>query len=52
MARRYPGVGRLNREFLDGRRITAAIYSQFLPFVTDLAFAIYQDFAAALYSSL
>jgi methyl acetate hydrolase len=47
-------AGLLNTHFWVDRTsgITAAIYSQFLPFVTDPAFAMYQDFEAALYSSL
>ena len=32
--------------------ICASIYSNFLPFVTPEAFALYQDFERALYSAL
>jgi methyl acetate hydrolase len=32
--------------------VTGAIYTQFLPFVTEEAFGMYQDFERALYASL
>jgi CubicO group peptidase (beta-lactamase class C family) len=47
-------AGLLNTHFWVDRTtgITGAIYSQFLPFVTEPAMALYQDFEAALYASL
>lgn len=47
-------AGLLNTHFWVDRTtgVTAAIYSQFLPFVTDPALALYQNFEVALYASL
>jgi methyl acetate hydrolase len=47
-------AGLLNTHFWVDRTtgITAAIYSQFLPFLTDPAFQLYQAFEGALYASL
>ena len=47
-------AGLLNTHFWVDRTagITGAIYSQFLPFVTEPAMTLYQDFEAALYASL
>jgi CubicO group peptidase (beta-lactamase class C family) len=47
-------AGLLNTHFWVDRTtgITGAIYSQFLPFVTEPAMTLYQDFEAALYGSL
>jgi CubicO group peptidase (beta-lactamase class C family) len=47
-------AGMLNTHFWVDRTtgITAAIYSQFLPFVTGPALALYEDFETALYAAL
>jgi methyl acetate hydrolase len=47
-------AGLLNTHFWVDRTtgITGAIYSQFLPFATDPALRLYQDFETALYASL
>jgi CubicO group peptidase (beta-lactamase class C family) len=47
-------AGLFNTHFWVDREtgITAAIYSQFLPFVTEPAVALYREFEAALYASL
>jgi len=47
-------AGLLNTHFWVDRAsgITGAIYSQFLPFVTDPALQMYMDFEAALYASV
>lgn len=47
-------AGLLNTHFWVDRAtgITGAIYSQFLPFATDAALSLYQEFETALYASL
>jgi CubicO group peptidase (beta-lactamase class C family) len=56
MRRAYSGAwaGLLNTHFWVDRTagVTGAIYTQFLPFVTDEALGMYQDFERALYASL
>jgi methyl acetate hydrolase len=56
MRRAWSGAwaGLLNTHFWVDRTtgITGAIYTQFLPFVTPEAMAMYQDFERALYASL
>jgi CubicO group peptidase (beta-lactamase class C family) len=56
MRRAYSGAwaGLLNTHFWVDRTagVTGAIYTQFLPFVTEEALGMYQDFERALYASL